>query len=97
MIEKKAVKLTDEQRKIVEANHDFIEKFFDTYEYEFNINRDEYYDLAAIGLCEATIDYNKDLYNDFMIFSFSYMLKSCFDEEEKLKEDAMNYLKVNEI
>ena len=41
--------LNDEQRKIVENNHDLIYG----YAHKMGISIDEYYDILAIGLCKA--------------------------------------------
>lgn len=41
--------LTDEQRKLIEDNHNLIYSFLHKYDYD----PEEYYGLAAIGLCRA--------------------------------------------
>ena len=54
--QRKIIRLTDEQRKLVEDNHNLI--------YSFAISRkisiEEYYDLLAIGLCKAAYYYNPE-------------------------------------
>lgn len=63
--------LTEEQRKLVEDNHDLI------YEYanENNISIDEYYDVLAIALCDAAIDIYKEKsnYRSFKDLAYDYM------------------------
>lgn len=51
---KDIVPLTDEQRKLAEKNHNLIYKFA----YKRNILIDEYYDILAIGLCNAAKVYD---------------------------------------
>ena len=91
MIVKKAVKLTDEQRKIVEANHDFIDNFLNKYLYDI----EEFYDLAAIGLCEAVSTYKGKCNRDDNYF-LNYVEDCIFNEiceyKEKFSDDAMNHL-----
>lgn len=48
--------MTDEQRKFAEENHGLIFKFLSKYNYSY----EEYYDLAAIGYCNAVLTYKKD-------------------------------------
>lgn len=53
-----SLKLNDEQRKLVEQNHNLIYsamRKFGIKEKDF----DDYYDIAAIGLCKAMIYYDK--------------------------------------
>lgn len=47
-------KLTEEQRELVTKNHDLIY----SYAHKNRISIDEYYDLLAIGLCNAARIYN---------------------------------------
>ena len=46
--------MTEEQRKLVEDNHNLIYSFLQKY----HLTIDEYYGLAAIGLCKAGKTYN---------------------------------------
>lgn len=48
------MRMTDEQRKLVEQNHNLIYDFL----YKNELNIEEYYDIAAIGLCNAAIKYD---------------------------------------
>lgn len=63
--------LTEEQRKLVEDNHDLIYE----YAHENNISIDEYYDVLAIALCDAAIDIYKEKtnYKNFKDLAHDYM------------------------
>lgn len=62
-------KLTDEQRRIAEKNHNLIYAFAR----EYNINLDEYYDLLAIGLCIAARIFNPDKGVQFSTLAYQCM------------------------
>mgnify|MGYP003296767794 CR=1 FL=1 len=66
--------LTEEQRKLVEENHNLIFKFAN----KKNISIDEYYDILAIGMCNAAsiFDSNKG--------SFSTIAFHCMENELNL-------------
>lgn len=63
--------MTEEQRKLVEENHNLI--YF--YLHKRGLSIDEYYGLAAIGLCKAAMTY-KDGVSEFS----TYALK-CISNE----------------
>ena len=48
--------MTDGQRKLVEENHSLIYDYL----WKKHLSIEEYYDLAAIGLCKAAITYDGD-------------------------------------
>lgn len=48
--------MTDEQKQLVEQNHNLI--YF--YLHRHNLSIEDYYDVAAIGLCKAAITFKKD-------------------------------------
>lgn len=48
------MKLTEDQRKLVEENHNLIYDYL----WKKNLSIEEYYGLAAIGLCKAAITYD---------------------------------------
>ena len=54
-------KLTKEQKKLVEENHNLIYSFA----HKNNLNVNEYYDILAIGLCDAaqTFDENRGAFS----------------------------------
>ena len=53
--------MTREAQRLVENNHNLIYKFLRNHNLE-----DDWYDVAAIGLCKAANNYNSDKYE----FSF---------------------------
>ena len=61
--------LTDRQRELVELNHNLIYKFA----YNNNLLIDDYYDILAIGLCKASMDFNENKGN-FSTFAYICML-----------------------
>ena len=63
------IRLTDEQRSIVENNHNLIYKFARIY----GISIDEFYDLLAIGLCNAARIYNPSRGVKFSVLAFQCM------------------------
>ena len=62
------MRMTDEQRKMVEQNHNLIYDFL----YKQNLDTEEYYDIAAIGLCEAAIKYDSKR-SKFSTFAYRCM------------------------
>ena len=48
--------LTSEQQEVVRKNHGLI--YF--YLHKNNLSIEDYYDLAAIGLCKAVLTYEKN-------------------------------------
>ena len=46
--------MDEHQKSLVTENHNLIYSFLKKY----NLDVDEYYDLAAIGLCNACINYD---------------------------------------
>ena len=90
------MKLNDEQRKMVEQNHNLIYsamRKFGIKENEF----DDYYGIAAIGLCKAVVYFNADK------GSISTIAYSCINNEltnelkkelalgRKLNKEAVSY------
>lgn len=61
--------LTDEERKLVEDNHDLIYKVSDC----LGLDIEESYGIMAIGLCHAAQRYNKTKHD------------YCFDEFAKIR------------
>lgn len=64
------MKLTPAQQQLVEDNHNLIYGFLR----EYNLPQDEYYDLAAIGLCKAAKCFNKDKGSKFSCYAYLVML-----------------------
>lgn len=66
-------KLTNEQRKLVEDNHDLIYGFLNKKELDI----DKYYDIMALELCNASINY------DSFKGKFSTFVYKCMDNRLK--------------
>ena len=69
-----SLKLNDEQRKLVEQNHNLIYSAMT----KCGIRRqdfDDYYGFAAIGLCKATIDYDESKAKSFSTYAYKCMQK----------------------
>lgn len=75
--------MTDEQKKLVEDNHNLI--------YSFLIGRglsiEEHYGLAAIGLCRAAMTYKADM-SMFPTYAYRCMFNSVYQEERKKTRDS---------
>lgn len=65
--------LNEEQKKLASDNHNLIYYFLKTYNYNF----DEYYDLAAIGLCRATLFFKEDK-GKFSTYAIKFMRNEIF-------------------
>jgi RNA polymerase sigma factor (sigma-70 family) len=72
--------LTEEQRKLVEENHNLIFK----YAIKNNIDIDEYYDLLAIGMCKAALVF------DTTKGAFSTVAYHCMGNEMNMHRRHMN-------
>lgn len=64
------MKMTDEQRKLVEDNHNLIYGFLNKKELT-----DDYYDIVALGLCKAAMSYDESK------GKFSTLAFKCMDGE----------------
>ena len=76
-------KLTIEQQKLVEENHNLIYDFIN----RNNLSIDEYYDILAIGLCKASKAYNPEK------GKFSTICNKCMSSEVGLYWRYKNTLK----
>lgn len=63
--------MTDEQKKLITDNHQLIYSFLHRYEYD----PEEYYDLAAIGLCNAARLYDESK-GAFSTYAYKAMLNA---------------------
>lgn len=68
-------KLTPEQSKLVEDNHQLIYGFLTKYK----LPAEEWYDLCAIGLVRAALDYNEDK-GAFSTLAYIYMFNEMRSE-----------------
>lgn len=64
------MRMTDEQRKLVEDNHNLIYGFLNKKELT-----DDYYDIVALGLCKAAMNYDESKGR------FSTLAFKCMDRE----------------
>lgn len=70
--------MTEEQKLLVENNHKLIYSFL----HNHNLDVEEFYDVAAIGLCKAAISYSEDK-SKFSTFAYKCMQNSVFMEIRK--------------
>ena len=75
------IQITEEQRKLVEDNHNLIYSFLQKY----HLTIDEYYGLAAIGLCKAGKTYNGEKSN-FSTYAYKCMFTAVMCELRKNKQ-----------
>jgi len=73
-------RLNDEQRKIVEDNHNLIYAFLSSN----SLDIEEYYDLAAIGICKAALSYDKEK-GQFSTLAYKCMWNQVMVEKRKQK------------
>lgn len=71
-------RLNDEQREFVTENHNLIYSFL----YSNNLNVEEWYDLAAIGLCKACLSFDGGK-SQFSTFAYKCMWNQVFAEMRK--------------
>ncbi len=67
--------------QLVEDNHNLIFAFCNKY----NLDRSEYYDLAAIGLCKAAMTFDPSLGFRFSTLAYRCMFNELTREERKKK------------
>lgn len=77
---KKVIYITDEQQKLVTDNHNLIYRFLQKY----HLTVDEYYDIAAIGLCKAAISFDSEK-AQFSTYAFACMRSQVCKEIRKGK------------
>ena len=78
---KKQLILTQQQQQLVEDNHKLI--YF--YLYRNSLSVDEFYDVAAIGLCKAAITYNGQ--TKFSTYAYSCIKCEIFNEWSYLSDN----------
>ena len=76
---KKQLILTQQQQQLVEDNHKLI--YF--YLYRNSLSVDEFYDVAAIGLCKAAITYNGQ--TKFSTYAYACIKCEIFNELHRQK------------
>lgn len=73
------MKLTTEQKKLVENNHNLIYHVLNQHGWSI----DEYYDVAALGLCAAAIKYDKSRGCEFSTYACIAIKNSVLVELRK--------------
>ena len=88
--------LTDEQQKLVEANHNLIYFLLKTYKWTI----DKYYDIAAIGLCKAAQRYDESRGVNFSTYAMRVMYNEVIKEirkEKAKKRSAFEEVSINDM
>ena len=80
--------MTETQKKLAEENHNLIYWFLNKY----HLSIDEYYDLAAIGLCKAAKTYN-DEQSSFSTYAARCMFTAVFSEIRNEKNEKRKALR----
>ena len=73
--------LTKQQQQLVEDNHKLIYFFL----YKNSLNVDEFYDVAAIGLCKAATTYNNNSQTKFSTYAYACIKCEIFNELQRQK------------
>lgn len=74
----KFVKLSNEQAKLVEDNHNLIYSFL----LSNGFSMEDYYDIAAIALCETALNYDPSK-GSFSTYAYHNMLMRVLNEKRK--------------
>ena len=69
--------MTEEQKQLAADNHNLIYSFLNKH----NLNEEEYYDLAAIGLCKAAKCYKDDV-SKFSTYAYRCMINTVINEKK---------------
>ena len=83
------MKLNNEQRKLVEDNHNLIYQYL----IDNNLPQDEYYDIAAIGLCKAAIGYDVSkgvTFGTYVYQSIRNNIKQCELNDKRHNVETMS-------
>ena len=72
------MRLTPEQQKLVEENHDLIYHMLNYH----RLNHEDYYDIAAIGLCKAALIFKKPKKVQFSTFACHVINNEIVNERE---------------
>lgn len=73
------MRLSDEQRKLVEENHNLIYSLLNARGWSI----EDYYDLAAIGLCRAAIMFDPEKGYKFSTYAYTSMQNEILQELRK--------------
>lgn len=75
--------ITDEQRKLAEVNHNLIYDFL----FKHHLTIEDWYDLAAIGLCKAAISWDSEK-AQFSTYAYRLMLNEVLIEKRKNRKQS---------
>lgn len=75
--------MNDAQRKLAADNHNLIYKALQDY----NLTADDYYDVAAIGLCKAALNYDESRNVKFSTFAVTCMHNELGAELRKQRSE----------
>lgn len=84
------MQLNNEQRELVEKNHNLIYQFL----IDNNLSHDEYYDIVAIGLCNAAMKYDSSKGIAFSTYAYKAMsntIKQYVTYDKRHTVDTMSY------
>lgn len=70
--------MTEQQKSLAESNHNLIYSFLLKYHLPF----EDWYDLAAIGLCKAAMTFKEDV-STFSTYAYRCMFTSVMQEKRK--------------
>lgn len=70
--------ITEEQKELVEKNHNLIYSFLQKH----HLSVEDWYGLAAIGLCKAAITFNKEV-SSFTTYAYKCMFTHVYSEKRK--------------
>lgn len=73
-----AIYITEEQKELVEKNHNLIYSFLQ----KQHLSVEDWYGLAAIGLCKAAITFNKEI-SSFPTYAYKCMFTHVYSEKRK--------------
>lgn len=83
------MKLNDGQRKLVADNHNLIYQYL----IDNNLSQDEYYDIAAIGMCKAALKYDtsKGAFSTYVYKAIGNTLKNMKVNEKRHTVNTLSY------
>ena len=82
--------ITETEKKLVEQNHNLIYTFLQKY----HLTIEDYYGLAAIGLCKAAMTFKEGV-SSFSTYAYKCMFTTVMIE--KRKERASKYIPENQV
>ena len=80
--------MTKEQQKLIEDNHNLIYGVLK----EYNLDREDWYDIAAIGLCKAAISYDNSI-GEFSTLAYRYIHNEILHEYRRMSTTKRKSMK----